>query len=403
LLVTSTVNADTSTGISAAEALELNPTAPRPPEETQPLVDGRQTHPLYNDQPMKLGLFGTNCSYGLIMSHAETTYRATWEHTLQVARTAEAIGFEALVPIARWRGFGGTTNFNGNCFETYAWAAGLAQATERIGIFATSHLPTMHPIVAAKAATTIDHISGGRFGLNLVMGWFSPEMEMFDGTQREHDERYTFGQEWLDLVLKLWSEEGSFDHHGDFFNCRGVESYPKPHQAPRPILINAGNSKAGVEFSARNVDVNFASLTTFEEMKAYTDTIRGKAREEHQRDIKTMTYGLVVCRDTEKEAKAAFQHVIDKGDWGAAENVMKIAGMQSQSFNEQIKQFQERFIAGWAGFPIVGNPEQVTEQFGQLKENGMEGMIMGMVDYNEEMKYFDAEVMPLLKQAGLRH
>jgi alkanesulfonate monooxygenase SsuD/methylene tetrahydromethanopterin reductase-like flavin-dependent oxidoreductase (luciferase family) len=77
--------------------------------------------------------------------------------------------------------------------------------------------------------------------------------------------------------------------------------------------------------------------------------------------------------------------------------------MQSQSFNEQIKQFQERFIAGWAGFPIVGNPEQVTEQFGQLKENGMEGMIMGMVDYNEEMKYFDAEVMPLLKQAGLRH
>jgi alkanesulfonate monooxygenase SsuD/methylene tetrahydromethanopterin reductase-like flavin-dependent oxidoreductase (luciferase family) len=261
----------------------------------------------------------------------------------------------------------------------------------------------MHPIVAAKAATTIDHISGGRFGLNMVMGWFSPEMEMFDGSQREHDERYAFGQEWLDLVLKLWREEGSFDHHGEYFNCRGVESYPKPHQAPRPILINAGNSKAGVEFSARNVDINFASLTTFEEMKAYTDTIRSKARDEYQRDIKTMTYGLVVCRDTEKEAKAAFQHVIDKGDWGAAENVMKIAGMQSQSFNEQIKLFQERFIAGWAGFPIVGTPEQVTEQFGKLKANGMEGMIMGLVDYHEEMRYFDASVMPLLKQAGLRH
>lgn len=389
--------------MTIAEALELNPTAPRPPEETRPLVDGRETHPLYNDQKMKLGLFGTNCSYGLIMSHAESTYKATWEHTVEVAQRAEAIGFEALVPIARWRGFGGTTNFNGNCFETYAWAAGLAQATERIGIFATSHLPTVHPIVAATAATTIDHISGGRFGLNLVMGWFAPEMEMFDGSQREHDERYAYGQEWLDLVQKLWSEEGSFDYVTDHFTCRGLESYPKPHQAPRPILINAGNSKSGVDFSARNVDINFASLTTLEEMKAYTDAIRAKAHDDYQREITTMTYGLVVVRDTEKEAKAAFQNVIDEGDWGAAENVMKIADMQSQSFNEQIKQFQERFIAGWAGYPVVGTPEQVTEELGRLNEAGMEGMIMGMVDYNEEMKYFDAEVMPLLKQAGLRH
>lgn len=116
-----------------------------------------------------------------------------------------------------------------------------------------------------------------------------------------------------------------------------------------------------------------------------------------------MTYGLIVCRDTEKKANAAYQDVIDKGDWGAAENVMKIAGMQSQSFNEQIKQFQERFIAGWAGYPVVGTPEQVTEELGRLNEAGMEGMIMGLIDYNEEMKYFDAEVMPLLKQAGLRH
>lgn len=389
--------------MTIAEALGLNPTAPRPAEETRPLVDSRQTHPLWNDQKLKLGLFGTNCSYGLIMSHAESTYRATWEHTVQIARTAEALGFEALVPIARWRGFGGTTNFNGNCFETYAWAAGLAQATEKIGIFATSHVPTVHPVVAAKMATTIDHISAGRFGLNLVMGWFSPEMEMFGGSQREHDERYGFGQEWLELVLKLWSEEGSFDFVSDNFTCRGLESYPKPHQAPRPVLINAGNSASGIEFSARNVDINFAALTTFQEMKAYSDALRARARDEYDREIRTMTYGLVVCRDTEKAAKEAFQHVIDEGDWGAAENVMKVVGLQSQSFNEQIRKFQERFIAGWGGFPVVGTPEQVTEQLVKLNEAGMEGMIMGMVDYNEEMKYFGAEVMPLLKQAGLRH
>lgn len=382
--------------------LELNPTAPRPREETEPLVDRRKTNPMFNDQKMKLGLFGTNCSHGLTMTHAPTTYKVTWDHTKEIAQRADELGFEALVPIARWRGFGGTTNFNGNCYETYTWAAGLAEATNNIGIFATSHLPTVHPIVAAKAAVTIDHISGGRFGLNLVMGWFSPEMDMFHGAQREHDQRYAFGQQWLDLVEKLWSEPGSFDFEGEFFSGENLEAYPKPHQAPRPVLINAGNSPSGVEFSARNVDINFASLDTLENMAQYTKNIRHKAREEYGRDISTMTYGLVVARDTETEAKQAFQSVIDNGDWEAAGNVMKVAGMESQSFNEQIKAFQERFIAGWAGYPVVGSPEQVVEELGRLNEAGMDGMIMGFLDYNEEMKYFGERVLPLMKEAGLR-
>jgi alkanesulfonate monooxygenase SsuD/methylene tetrahydromethanopterin reductase-like flavin-dependent oxidoreductase (luciferase family) len=383
--------------------LELNPTAPRPREETEPLVDRRKTNPMFNDQKMKLGLFGTNCSHGLTMTHAPTTYKVTWEHTKEIAQRADELGFEALVPIARWRGFGGTTNFNGNCYETYTWAAGLAEATNNIAIFATSHLPTVHPIVAAKAAATIDHISGGRFGLNLVMGWFSPEMDMFHGAQREHDQRYAFGQQWLDLVQKLWSEPGSFDFEGDFFSGENLEAYPKPHQAPRPVLINAGNSPSGVEFSARNVDINFASLDTLENMAQYTKIIRHKAREEYGRDISTMTYGLVVARDTETEAKQAFQSVIDNGDWEAAGNVMKVAGMESQSFNEQIKAFQERFIAGWAGYPVVGSPEQVVEELGRLNEAGMDGMIMGFLDYNEEMKYFGERILPLMKEAGLRN
>jgi len=383
--------------------LELNPTAPRPREETEPLVDRRKTNPMFNDQKMKLGLFGTNCSHGLTMTHAPTTYKVTWEHTKEIAQRADELGFEALVPIARWRGFGGTTNFNGNCYETYTWAAGLSEATNNIAIFATSHLPTVHPIVAAKAAVTIDHISGGRFGLNLVMGWFSPEMDMFHGAQREHDQRYAFGQQWLDLVQKLWSEPGSFDFEGDFFSGENLEAYPKPHQAPRPVLINAGNSPSGVEFSARNVDINFASLDTLENMAQYTKNIRHKAREEYGRDISTMTYGLVVARDTEAEAKQAFQSVIDNGDWEAAGNVMKVAGMESQSFNEQIKAFQERFIAGWAGYPVVGSPEQVVEELGRLNDAGMDGMIMGFLDYNEEMKYFGERILPLMKEAGLRN
>lgn len=381
----------------------LFPTAPRPDAETKPVADRNTTNPIFNDQKLKLGLFGTNCSHGLTISHVETTYETSWEHTKAIAQQADRMGFEALVPIARWRGFGGTTNFNGNSFETYTWAAGLAEATENIGVFATSHLPTVHPVMAAKMATTIDRISGGRFGVNLVMGWFAPEMEMFGQKQGEHDDKYRQGQEWVDFAKKAWTEPGLFDFEGDFYNSQRVESYPKPHQGPYPALINAGNSPAGMAFSARNVDVNFAALDTIENMKSYSGKIRGMAHEEFNRSLDVMTYGLVVVRDTEKEAKAAFQEVLDKGDYDAAENVTSLMGMQSQSFRAQIEQFKERFVAGWAGYPIVGTPEQVTEQLAAVSDAGMGGFIMGMIDYNEELKYFGENVMPLLKEAGLRH
>lgn len=390
--------------LTANQRLGLDPTDPRPDSETKPAQDRRETNPLLNDQPMKLGLFGTNCSYGLIMSHAASGYEVTWEHTRAIAQKADALGFEAMVPVARWKGFGGSTNFNGNCFETYTWAAGLAEATENIAIASTSHLPTVHPIVAAKAATTIDRISGGRFALNLVMGWVPPEMEMFGGEQRQHDERYAFGQEWVDYAMRLWTEPGSFDVAGNYFEGRDVEAYPKPHQGPHPVLLNAGNSPAGIDFSARNVDINFASLDTLENVQIYTDKVRARAREEYQRQIDVMTYGLIVCRDTEKEAKAAFQNVVDEGDWGAAGNVIKIAGSgASQSFDHAVKAMQERFIAGWGGYPLVGTPEQVVEGLKELNDAGMGGMIMGLIDPLQELSIFEDQILPLMREAGIRH
>lgn len=388
---------------SANERLGLAPTDPRPPSESRPLADRRETNPLLGDNAMKLGLFGTNCSYGLVMSHAPSTYEVTWDHTIEIAQRADQLGLEALVPIARWKGFGGSTNFNGKAFETYTWAAGVAQATERIAIASTSHLPTVHPIVAAKAATTVDHISKGRFALNMVMGWVTPEMEMFGREQREHDERYAFGQEWLDQVMRLWTEEGSFDVDGAYFHGRDLEAYPKPHQSPHPVLLNAGNSKAGIDFSARNVDINFASLATLDDIKDYTTAIKAKARE-HGREIQVMTYGLVIARDTEKEAQDFHQRVIDEGDWGAAGNVIKIASSgASQSFDHAVKEMQTRFIAGWGGYPIVGTADQVAEEFVKLQAAGMDGMIMGLVDFNEELKHFGAEVLPRMVQSGIRN
>jgi alkanesulfonate monooxygenase SsuD/methylene tetrahydromethanopterin reductase-like flavin-dependent oxidoreductase (luciferase family) len=228
-------------------------------------------------------------------------------------------------------------------------------------------------------------------------------MEMFGGKQRDHDERYKFGGEWLEFAQELWTRDGLFDFEGEFFNAKGVEAYPKPLSGPRPALINAGTSPAGLEFSAKYVDVNLTALDSLDSMKTHSEKIKATARDKYNRKIQVMTYALVVCRDTEEQAKADHRRIIDEGDWDGARNVMSALGMESQSFAAQIEKFQERFIAGWGGINIVGTPEQVVQQFQELSDAGMDGAILGFLDYAEELEHFNEKVMPLLREAGLRH
>src|SRR5260370_34529768 len=101
--------------------------------------------------------------------------------------------FEAIVPVARWRGFGGATNFNGESFETFSWAAGIGASTKYPAIFSTSHVPAVHPVMAAKQCTTIDHITGGRFCLNIVTGWERREVEVFEGALLGNERRLDSG------------------------------------------------------------------------------------------------------------------------------------------------------------------------------------------------------------------
>lgn len=367
------------------------------------IAEYRAAHvPLFNEQKLKLGLFGTNVSNGLTMTSAPTTFRPTWHQNLAIAQAADRMGMELLVPVARWRGFGGSTNFNGTSLETYTWAAGLAQATENIMVFATTHLPTVEPVVAAKMAATIDHIAQGRFGLNAVMGWFSPEMEMFGKGQRTHDDRYAFGDEWMTIVKQLWTEPNTFDFNGTYLSAHGAQAEPKPIQPGGPVLVNAGNSPAGIEFSAKHVDFNFATIDTLENAAAYSQKVRSIAAERYQRKIGLMTYAFVICRDTEEEAQAVADAILEAGDWEGAKSLMSVLGMQSESYSEQIRAFQERFILGYGGYPIIGTPEKVVSELGTLSAAGMDGVIVGFLDYEKELATFERDVMPLLVQAGLR-
>ena len=143
--------------------------------------------------------------------------------------------------------------FQRSGFETFSWAAGIAGATNYSGIFATSHVPTVHPIMAAKQATTIDHISRGRFSLNIVTGWYKPEIEMFGAPQMSHDDRYDCAIEWFEIIKRLWTEDGEIDFDGRYYQVKGAVLAPKPLQQPYPVVMNAGGSEKGAGTMPQNI------------------------------------------------------------------------------------------------------------------------------------------------------
>ena len=109
--------------------------------------------------------------------------------------------------------------------------------------------------MAAKQGAVIDHISNGRFTLNIVCGWNFPEMEMFGVKLQEHEDRYACAEEWITIVKRLWSEDETFDFKGKFYNIKKGYLQPKPIQSAHPAIMNAGASGRGKHFATKNCDL----------------------------------------------------------------------------------------------------------------------------------------------------
>ena len=364
------------------------------------------SNPLFSDRKLKLGTFCSNLSGGCTMSTIDGVLEADWTSTVELARLGEAMDFEALVPVGRWKGFGGALDFNSAGFETYTWAAAISALTRRAGVFATSHVPTIHPVMAAKQAMTIDHISGGRFALNIVTGWHQSEIEMFGAPLLEHDRRYAMATEWLTIIKRLWTEEEPFDFAGEFYRTEKASMQPKPVQKPYPVLMCAGSSTKGREFAARHCDVNFVNLDSHEPdaMRARVDQVRRLARDEFGRDIQVWANAYIFHGDTEEDARRYYHHAVhERGDWEGVDNLIRIMGINSQSIPpDRLALLKEHFVAGWGGYSIVGTKEHTVEALLRLQQVGFDGILLSWPRYIQDMQRFHAETYPLVVQAGLR-
>jgi alkanesulfonate monooxygenase SsuD/methylene tetrahydromethanopterin reductase-like flavin-dependent oxidoreductase (luciferase family) len=367
------------------------------PNHSEPL-------PFFAGNKMKLGVFCLNVSGGMMLSGAAKKH-LDWNENVSVAKFADEAGWDFLLPIGRWRGQGGKYNSNAEQYECFTWAAAIAAVTSRIQVFATCHVPIYHPMLAAKLCSTIDNISGGRFGLNIVSGWNAAEFGMFDIEQLAHDDRYLATAEWLEVVEALWSTPGEIDHDGRFYRVNRGYLEPKPIQQPRPVIVSAGTSRAGLDFALERADYLFVGGDNWDIFASSMDRFKARAAE-LDRAFNALTFLTVVVKDTEEEAKRYFEWYVDEcGDLeGATALVNRIIGGGAESLPPEVVARQARaFVAGWGAMPLVGTAEQVAEQLVRLHNTGIGGAAIGWLDYTEGIERFDAEVVPLLTQAGLRN
>jgi len=369
-------------------------------------VTSPSTHPIFGPNRLKLGIFAANASGGGTMTTAPEGYALDWQRNLELFQSADRLGFELLIPLARWRGFGGPLDFNGESFESYTWAAGIAQATQAIACVATSHVYTVHPILAAKQATTIDHISGGRFALNIVCGWYTAEMAMFGAEVLPHDLRYDFAGEWIECVKQLWTSEEEFDFDGRWFHIHNGYQQPKPLHAPHPPLINAGGSPRGQQFAARYCDVAFITVDADDlaESARQVAAYRELAKSEYDRDIQVWSIAYVIQRDTRDEALAFRDYyAITHGDDVACDNFMADLGVQSQMYNaEQFERLKFHLKAGFFGYPLLGPASAIADDLLKLSQIGLDGILLVACDYYDELDRWGKHVTPLLIESGLR-
>ncbi len=357
---------------------------------------------------LKIGMFGANCSSARSATKVPERWQATWPECLRLAQIADEAGIDFMLPIGRWKGYGGETDFHGSTLETVTWATGLLASTKRITVFGTVHAPLFHPLIAAKEFVTADHVGEGRFGLNLVAGWNEGEFEMFGVKQRDHEERYAFAQEWLDIVKRAWADPGEFDFHGKYFRLSGVRAFPKPYGGTRPIIMNAGSTPTGQAFALRNCDAFFtatsASRTSMAANAAKVAEIKAQARS-YGREIAVFTVGLVVCRPTQKEAEDYYRYaIIENADWGAVDGMLAIKNITPQTLSPEEYAAKRSYFASHAigGYPFVGSPDRVAEEFANLSRAGMAGVAVSFVNYLREVPYFCDEVLPRLIRLGVR-
>jgi pyrimidine oxygenase len=155
---------------------------------------------------MELGVFIPFGNNGWLISTTSPQYKPSFDLNREVVQKAERFGFDFALSMIKLHGFGGPSRFWDYNLEPFTLMAGLAPVTSRIRLFATCAVLTMPPPITARMAVTIDSISHGRFGVNIISGWQRREytqMGIWPGAEH-YRRRYDYCAEYVSVMRELW-------------------------------------------------------------------------------------------------------------------------------------------------------------------------------------------------------
>ena len=353
-------------------------------------------------QPLMLGVF-LNLQ-DIRLSTLPTSSTWTFDYNAEVVRKADALGFELAFSRTQWLPKGG---YDGEAsLDAFVALGAMAAITKNILLISTIHVlyGPIHPLHLAKYGATLDHISKGRWGINIVTGHRAVEHEMFGWDRIEHDTRYELASELFDVVQRLWTDTENFSFEGKSpWKVHNGYITPKPLFG-RPVLVNATGSEAGIAFAAKYSDIVFITSpggahidSALETLPAHIANIKAQAARVG-RTVRTVINPVIVSRDTEREAndyaEAIARHAIKGAFGGFDSDAHAWRGRQDASHKQGL---------GLGGnIEIVGTPDQVVEQLAALKAAGIDGVQLGFYDFLPDLEYFGEHILPRLKQAGLR-
>ena len=375
---------------------------------------------IFDKNHFALGFFSPNCDGGNTIASIPDSWVATWDSLTELTVAADRAGLEFMLPIWRFRGWSGPSGFQRNGLDTLTYAAAMAAITERIVLFSTLNITTMNPVVVAKQIASIDQLSKGRAGINIVAGWNPREQKLFGIPTLAHDDLYAYGEEWVEIAKLVWAGGDQYaEYRGKYFDATHLNEVqgPRPYSG-NPILLNAAQSKVGQSFATKHCDFLLHASTDLDMSRVAVPAMKAEMREKHGRELNIMTTAHIICRSTEAEARDYRQYVLDHADLQATEDLMssmmgakklEVMNMHlpgdatEEEIQANYERQRDRWTLGHGTYgPITGTPDQVAETMCRMKEIGYSGLAFSFTNYMKELPYFQQEVMPRLEKLGVR-
>ncbi|MBZ4019042.1 dimethylsulfone monooxygenase SfnG [Streptomyces purpurogeneiscleroticus] len=352
--------------------------------------------------PARFAYWVPNVSGGLVTSTIEQRTDWGYEYNRKLARLAEDNGFEYALSQVRYMASYGAENQH----ESTSFSLALLLATERLKVIAAVHPGLWHPGVLAKFGATADHLSGGRFAVNVVSGWFKQEFTALGEPWLEHDERYRRAEEFIRALRAVWTEDHA-ELAGDFYRIRDFSLKPKPlntEERPHPEIFQGGNSTAARAMAGRVSDWYFSNGKDFDGVTEQLTDVRAAAEAAGRTAPKFGLNGFLIARDTEKEAREVLREIVAQADAQAVRGFGQAVqqagnstadgkGMWQDSSFEDLVQYNDGFRTG-----LIGTPEQIAERIVAYKRLGVDLFLLGFLHYLEEVEYFGERVLPLVRE-----